>query len=276
MSRIFLVHWNRDEARERARELTAFGHTVEMLSRSETSDLRKVRSSPPELFLIDLGRLPSQGREVAAYFRRQKATRTVPIVFVGGDRERVKSARRLLPDAHFAQWKNIQATIRSARRHPPADPVVPGTMEAYSGSPLPKKLGIRENYCVALSNAPEQFERCLEPWPEGAEIVTDAARANVAVLFVASDAELARDLRALTRAMPQKSALWVAWPKQSSGIRTDLKETVVREFGLGEGLVDYKICAIDRTWSGLCFAKRAKKEPSQVRALRPINKPRTR
>jgi hypothetical protein len=258
MSRIVLVHWNEDEARERARELTALGHAVEIVSRSGTSDLRKVRNSPPELFLIDLSRLPSQGREMAGYFRRQKATRSVPIVFVGGDRERVESARRLLPDAHLAQWKNIRATIRSARRHPLADPVVPGTMDAYSGSPLPKKLGIRKNYRVAMRNAPEQFESHLEPWPEGAEIVTDAGRANVAVLFVASEAELVRDLRPLSRILPQKSALWVAWPKQSSGIATDLKQTVVREFGLGEGLVDYKICAIDRTWSALCFAKRTK------------------
>jgi CheY-like chemotaxis protein len=258
MSRILLVHWNPEEARERARELTSFGHAVETLSRSETSDLRQVRSSPPELFLIDLGRLPSHGREIAGYFRRQKATRTVPIVFVGGDRERVESARRLLPDAHFAQWKNIRATIRSAVRQPPREPVVPGTMDAYSASPLPKKLGIRENYRVALSNAPAHFERQLEPWPEGAEIVTDPGRANVAVLFVASAAELARDLRALSRILPQKSALWVAWPKQSSGIATDLKDTVIREFGLGEGLVDYKVCAIDRTWSALCFARRAR------------------
>ena len=195
MSRILLVHWNQDEARERARKLTALGHGVEILSTSENSELRKVRSSPPELFLIDLGRLPSHGREIAAYFRRQKATRTVPIVFVGEDRERVEQARRLLPDAHFAQWTNVRATIRKARRHALADPVVPGTMDAYSASPLPKKLGIRENYGVALCNAPKDFERRLEPWPEGAEIIPDPSHANVAILFVASQAELARDLR---------------------------------------------------------------------------------
>lgn len=258
MSRVLLVHWNPDEARERARKLKALGHKVEILSTSQSCDQRKLRKFPPELFVIDLDRLPSQGREVAAYFRRQKATRSVPIVFVGGDSERVESARKLLPDAHFAEWKNVRATIASAKRRAVTDPVVPRTMDAYSGSPLPKKLGIRENYSLALCNAPEEFERRLEPWPEGAEIVSDPSHANVAVLFVASQAELARDLRPLRKLMPDKAALWVAWPKQSSGIRTDLNQTLVREFGLGEGLVDYKICAIDRTWSGLCFAKRAK------------------
>src|SRR5215471_13648262 len=104
MSRILLIHWNRGEAKERAHELRDLGHVIETLSTSETAGLRKVGASLPELFLIDLGRLPSHGREIAGYFRRQKATRTVPILFVDGGPERVESARRLLPDAQFAQW----------------------------------------------------------------------------------------------------------------------------------------------------------------------------
>ena len=131
-------------------------------------------------------------------------------------------------------------------------------MVGYSGTPLPKKLGIRENYSVVLVNTPDRFERNLQPLPPGAEFVTDAKRANVAVLFTASRAELARDFRPLARTLPTKTALWIAWPKQASGIATDLKENVIREFGLGAGWVDYKVCAIDETWSGLCFARRKK------------------
>ncbi len=126
----------------------------------------------------------------------------------------------------------------------------------YSGTPLPKKLGIRETYSVALINPPARFERKLEPLPAGGEIVADAKGANVAVLFAASQAELIRDFRPLAEALPEKTALWIAWPKQASGITTDLKENVVREFGLDAGWVDYKVCAIDQTWSGLCFARR--------------------
>ena len=128
----------------------------------------------------------------------------------------------------------------------------------YSGTPLPKKLGIRENYSVALVNAPVRFERKLDPLPEGARIAASADGAKVAVLFTVSQAEVARDFRPLARALPQKTALWIAWPKQASGIATDLKENAIREFGLGEGWVDYKVCAIDETWSGLCFARRKK------------------
>jgi hypothetical protein len=142
--------------------------------------------------------------------------------------------------------------------NPSKTPAVPGTMAGYSGTPLPKKLGIRENGLVVLVNAPPRFERKLEPLSSGAKISEDLAQANVAVLFVKSQAELLRDFRQLAKSLPQKVALWIAWPKQASGVVTDIKEGFIREFGLGEGWVDYKVCAIDDTWSGLCFARRKK------------------
>jgi hypothetical protein len=126
----------------------------------------------------------------------------------------------------------------------------------YSGTPLPKKLGIRENSRVVLVHPPDQFERKLKPIPPVAEIVDNPSRSNVAVLFVKSEAEMIREVRALAKKLPEKVAFWIAWPKQASGIQTDLKEGVVREFGLAQGWVDYKICAIDEIWSGLCFARR--------------------
>ncbi len=126
----------------------------------------------------------------------------------------------------------------------------------YSGTPLPKKLGVRENYSVALINSPPRFERKLEPLPSGAEISDNPKTANVAVLFALSQSELVRDFRPLAKALPEKTALWVAWPKKASGVATDLGENVIREFGLEAGWVDYKVCAMDETWSGLCFARR--------------------
>ena len=129
-------------------------------------------------------------------------------------------------------------------------------MAGYSGTPLPKKLGIREQYAFTLVNAPARFERKLEPLPDTAELVEDATSAQVAVLFAASQGELMRDFRPLAKALPDKCALWIAWPKKASGVKTDLNENVIREFGLGQGWVDYKVCSIDETWSGLCFARR--------------------
>ncbi len=138
----------------------------------------------------------------------------------------------------------------------PKHPKIPGATAGYSGTPLPKKLGIRDKSRVALISSPERFERKLEPMPAAAEIVENASLANVVVLFVKSQAELIRDFRGLAKLLSQKVALCIAWPKQASGIKTDLKEGVIREFGLAHGWVDYKVCAIDEIWSGLCFARR--------------------
>jgi hypothetical protein len=139
------------------------------------------------------------------------------------------------------------------------EPKIPRATAGYSGTPLPKKLGVRENSRVVLVNSPETFERKLEPMPAGAEIVDDTSLGNVAILFATSEAELIGNFRSLAKSLPHKVAFWIAWPKQSSGIKTDLKEGIIREFGLAHGWVDYKVCAIDETWSGLCFAR--KKNP---------------
>jgi hypothetical protein len=256
VTNILIVHWNENEAKERARIIKALGYKTKLLCNSEKPNLLAVRDSPPDLFLIDLSRLPSHGREIAGYFRRAKSTRNVPILFVVGDSERIASARKLIPDATFGEWDKIEACISKAIKNTPSNPVVPGTMAGYSGTPLPKKLGIREKHLVVLVNAPERFERKLEPLPAGVEFMEDGKGANVAVLFAKSEAELVRDFRPLVKALPEKVALWIAWPKKSSGVVTDLTEDVVREVGLDSGWVDYKICAIDETWSGLCFARK--------------------
>ena len=238
--------------------LTQWGHQPTLLCDRQSASLDQIRGSPPDLFLIDLNRLPFQGREIAAYFRRLQLTRHLPILFVDGDSQRVSSARNLIPDAQFSSWSEIEKAIPKALRNPPAKPVVPGTMAGYAGTPLPKKLGMRENYSLLLVNAPESFERKLDRMPARAEITTNSAQANVALLFATSQAELGRDFRPLAKELPQKVALWIAWPKKASGIKTDISENLVREFGLDAGWVDYKICSIDGTWSGLCFARRTK------------------
>src|SRR5437660_2592396 len=258
MSRVLLVHWNAEEAKAKARTLKELGHTTDILCDSEKPNLGRIRESPPDLFRIDLNRLPSHGRESAGHFRRAKATRQVPILFVDGDADRVNRVKQLIPDAEFGKWEKIESALKRASRRKLAKPVVPSTMAGYSGTPLPKKLGIREKYNVIFVNAPERFERKLNPMPAGAEIVTDPRRAQIAVLFVMSQAELVRDFPPLTGALPERTPLWMAWPKKTSKVATDMTEDIVREFGLAQDWVDYKVCAIDETWSGLCFARRKK------------------
>jgi CheY-like chemotaxis protein len=256
MTNVLLVHWNETEAKQLARALKALGYKPKILFDSEKPNLAEIREHPPELFLIHLSRLPSQGREIAGHFRRAKATRNVPILFVGGDPERVKTARKLIPDAEFAVWDEIRAAIKRAIKNAPRNPAIPSTMASYSASALPKKLGIRDNCSIMLINPPNHFERKLDPLPAYTKIVYDPKGAHVAILFAMSQAELVRDFRPLAKALPEKTALWIAWPKKASGVKTDLDGNIVREFGLDAAWVDYKVCAIDETWSGLCFARR--------------------
>ena len=125
-------------------------------------------------------------------------------------------------------------------------------MAGYSGTPLVKKLGIKEGHRLAFPGAPEGFEELLGELPAGARVKNRASGPlDVIVFFTRSRAELARRLPALRGAMDPAAGLWIAWPKRSSGVETDITEDVARDLGADNALVDNKVCAIDETWSGL-------------------------
>jgi hypothetical protein len=135
------------------------------------------------------------------------------------------------------------------------------TMPAgYSGTPLPKKLGIRPGHAVLLVRQPPGFAATLGDLPAGASATARAGSRrgafDVVVLFVRSVADLREGFPAQAARLAVDGGLWVAWPKKASGVATDLHEGIVREIGLGAGLVDNKICAVDETWSGLRFVYR--------------------
>lgn len=124
----------------------------------------------------------------------------------------------------------------------------------YSGTPLHRKLGIAPGSRLALLGAPAELELEL---PDGVSVATRAgARRDVIVLFATRRAELERRLPAARRALEPAGGLWVAWPKRSSGVPTDLDENLLREIVLPTGMVDNKVCAIDDVWSGLRFVVR--------------------
>ncbi len=258
MPRLILVHWNAEEGRRRLQRLRRAGHRAGLLSADRgAAGLRAVRGELPDLFVIDLDRIPSQGRAVGTWLRQQKATRRVPIVFVVGDPGKTARVRQALPDAAYTTWGRIAGALRRALARPPGNPVVPGTMDVYSGRPLAGKLGIRGGSVVALLGAPARFERQLGRLPDRTRLARDLRQhPRTVLLFTRSRADLARRFPAAARSLAAGGALWIAWPKRSSGVATDLTQQTVRAFGLGAGFVDYKICAIDGTWSGLCFARR--------------------
>lgn len=138
-------------------------------------------------------------------------------------------------------------------------------MAGYSGTPLPKKLGIKEKHRVALVNAPSDFAATLGALPTGAEVVKHArAPLDVIVFFTKNENELWKRFGALAAKLAPAGGLWIGWPKKASGVATDLHENIVRQIGLEAGLVDNKVCAIDEIWSGLRFVIRVKdRQPSK-------------
>jgi hypothetical protein len=117
----------------------------------------------------------------------------------------------------------------------------------YSGTPLLKKLGIKDGDTVVVIDGPDGLDIPVT----ATRLPTSAATADVIVFFTTERARLERELGTLRRAMTPSAGLWIAWPKKASKVPTDMTEDVVREVALPTGLVDNKVCAIDETWSGL-------------------------
>lgn len=136
----------------------------------------------------------------------------------------------------------------------------------YSGTPLAKKLGIKEGHRVAVAAAPDHFPELLEPLPSGVrllDLVKGVDPYDVLVVFVTSMEELAERFAEAMPLLDPFGGLWVAWPKQSSPLATALKGDHVRAHGLSTGLVDNKVCAIDEDWSGLRFVVRRENRPNK-------------
>jgi hypothetical protein len=125
-------------------------------------------------------------------------------------------------------------------------------MAGYSGTPLPKKLGINAGSRLVLLGAPPGFEETLGSLPDDVTVRTRAGgKADVVVLFATERAALTHRLPVLEQMIAPAGAIWVAWPKKASKVPTDITEDTVREVALPRGLVDNKVCAVDDIWSGL-------------------------
>jgi hypothetical protein len=133
----------------------------------------------------------------------------------------------------------------------------------YSGTPLVRKLGIRQGMTCAFLDAPVHYRKLLTGLPDELTIANDdSAGLDFVHLFVDRADGLMQRLRGLRDRIVPNGMIWVSWPKKTSGVATDVTETVVREAGLAASLVDVKICAVDETWSGLKFVIRRSERPS--------------
>src|SRR5581483_1912886 len=247
MSRVLLIHWNSEEATQRAAQLRAAGHDAEPYT---DQGLDNVFEDPPDVFVIDLSRLPANGRAVATLLRKKKSTRQIPIIFAGRDSAKLANTNSEIPHTAYARWSAIGEALRWAGKKP----------DKTSGNGHPhrsvaKRLGIRSGTRLALFGEPEGFVEALGPLPPDARFLKSARGANLSVLFVTAFANLKRRFAMATHGMAEDGAVWVVWPKKGCAVATDLTEDVVRAFGLGAGWTDTKEMVIDKTWRGMRFSR---------------------
>jgi Protein of unknown function (DUF3052) len=132
-------------------------------------------------------------------------------------------------------------------------------MPGYSGTPLPKKLGIKPGFHVSFVDLPSEVRAELNAELAQCEVVRDRKTPlDFAMVFTKSETHLMKEFERIAKRLAPAGMLWVSWPKKISGVATDLDENVVREIGLAAGLVDVKVCAVTDVWSGLKFVRRVK------------------
>jgi hypothetical protein len=245
--RVTVVHYEVAEAAALAERLRRDGVDAEPYRHLGAKGFRELRANPPDAIVIDLMRMPSYGRAIGALLRESKSTRAIPLVFLEGDPAKTARVRELLPDAAFAPLARLADTARRAARRPLANPVMP-----TPGTSLIEKLRIREGTSVALVGAPEGFEATLAPLPSGAKIARDG---DVVLLFARSAAGLERSLPRYAT-LPKGRALWILWPKRAARVAGDLSLPGIQNACAPLGLVAYKTCSVDETWSAAAVSRR--------------------
>jgi len=145
-------------------------------------------------------------------------------------------------------------------------------MAGYSGTPLPKKLGLKPQFRVAFFQLPSDVKTELKKTLSDCRLVQDGEdnsdQLDFAMIFVKSQADMKEHFPAFARRLAPAGMLWVSWPKKASGVVTDIGENDVMKIGLTAGLVDVKVCAVNEVWSGLKFVIRVK---DRVKAPRLLN-----
>lgn len=134
-------------------------------------------------------------------------------------------------------------------------------MAGYSGTPLIKKLGIKEGFVVKLFQSPDSYLDLLGALPEGVVISKATRNLDFIHAFVRTAKELERGLPTWKKQIKPNGMIWVSWYKKQSGIATDVTEDVIRNLALDIGLVDVKVCAVDEQWSGLKLVIPVKNRP---------------
>jgi len=189
---------------------------------------------------------------LAVWLRGRKATRHVPLIFVGGEPDKVARIREVLPDAEFTDLVALPQALQSIREVAnPAQP--PSIMDRYQGRTAAQKLGVRPGDKVAVIDPPRDYTTVLGEIPEGAELLEDTEQPCAVTLWFVHEPEPFLAALPTLRTLAGKTKLWLLWRK---GSQNGITQNFVREAAIDAGLVDYKICAVDGRWSAIAFARK--------------------
>jgi hypothetical protein len=225
--------------------------------------VRYFRELAPDAVVIDLDRLPSHGRELGLSLRASKSTSHLRLVFAGGLPAKIELVRAAIPDAIFTPWNDgVAAAIERAIAQPDS-PRLPSREPSRKTGPgsLERKLDIKpQTHFVIVSvnrNENALLDELLTSVPEEAVRQRRVDATTTLALFpIATRRDLLRAFEQARSSLPLKASLWIVHPKQTSRLAGDFNQDDVREAGLAHGFVDYKVCAVDKDWSALKFARR--------------------
>jgi hypothetical protein len=251
MPRIRLFHWNAAEAKPLIDQLRAGGYTVDYRNDKALGvPFRSLRESPLHAIVIDLTRLPSRGRHHAVAIRSEKTIRSIPIVFVDGDPEKVERIRAELPDAIYTSCAKVRSALKRAK------PLVNPASPPYSNRTTAQKLSIREGLRVAVVDAPRGYAKTVGTLPAGASFEEDPADVLPVTLWFVREPEEYLAALPRMRELAGKSRLWVIYPKQQARQKASAEITLffIRDAALRVGLVHCKTCSVDKTWTGMALA----------------------
>ena len=259
-----LICWNEADASARAAGLRHAGYRV-IADPPENAGgmVRYFRELAPDAVVIDLDRLPSHGRELGLSLRASKSTSHLRLVFAGGLPAKIELVRAAIPDAIFTPWNDgVAAAIERAIAQPDS-PRLPSREPSRKTGPgsLERKLDIKpQTHFVIVSvnrNENALLDELLTSVPEEAIRQRRIDATTTLALFpVATRRDLLRAFEQARSSLPLKASLWIVHPKQTSRLAGDFNQDDVREAGLAHGFVDYKVCAVDKDWSALKFARR--------------------
>jgi hypothetical protein len=250
MVRVLVIHRDTMEATAWAARLCELGFGATPYLSLGAKGFRGIRQDSPHAILIDLTRLPSYGKAMGVLLRERKSLSAIPLVFVEGDPDKAAQVRAVLPDAVYTTWDNVPSAIRRAIRQAPRESTPPRD----PGTPLTAKLGIGTESRVALLHHPKGFE--LPGVTNRKTTRRQVGDADVVMVFYRSSAALDRELPDLAGMMRKGRRVWVLWPKKASAMESDLTMARIRQMASAYGLVDYKVCAVDETWSAMTLGKR--------------------